>query len=136
LDAQSRLPVPGAFKDELSGSHFITQGFDRNLLILTAGAFQEVYRRVTSLNIADPLARLLLRMILGTAHEFEMDAGGRVVIPDDLRAFAGLDLNALLVGQGDYLEIWSPELWDAQAAQINDAEANGARFAMLTISTR
>ncbi len=52
---------------------YITQGFDRNLQVLTAGAFQEIYRKVISLNIADPLARLLLRLILGTATELGMD---------------------------------------------------------------
>ena len=130
------MSVPSAFRDQLAQGAYITQGFDRNLVILSADAFQEIYRRIKSLNLADPLARLLVRMILGTAHDLRIDGNGRILIPDELREFAALAEKALLIGQGDYLEIWSPELWTAQEAQLKDAEANAARFSMLTISTR
>ena len=65
FDTQSRLLLPSAVRGQLSGDLYITQGFDRNLLFLTTSAVEEIYERVKSLSIADPLARLLLRMILG-----------------------------------------------------------------------
>lgn len=114
----------------------MTQGFDRNLQVLTAGAFQEIYRRVTSLNIADPLARLLLRLILGTATELEMEKNNRIMIPEDLKNFANLQEDVVLVGQGDYFEIWAPDQWSLQEAQLRDAETNPARFSLLTVATR
>lgn len=114
----------------------MTQGFDRNLQVLTASAFQEVYRRAASLNIADPLARLLLRLILGTAVELSGERTSAISIPDYLKEFAGLHENVILVGQGDYFEIWAPELWGKQEAQIGDADANSSRFAALSVSTR
>ena len=135
FDAHSRLLLPAAFKDQLSGDLYITQGFDRNLLFLTARAFQEIYEGVKSLSIADPLSRLLLRMILGTTIEAGADGQGQVAIPDGLRDFAELGKDALLIGQGDYFEIWSPDLWKIQEIQLSDAEANASRFAMLTVST-
>lgn len=136
VNKESRFSVPPQFREELAGGAYITQGFDRNLQVLSAGAFQEIYQRVTSLNIADPLARLLLRMILGTAHELESDDQNQVTIPDALRDFAGLRRNVLLVGQGDYFEIWAPEQWAVQEAELKDAEANSHRFAALTVATR
>jgi MraZ protein len=136
LDGEGRLTVPAAFSEQMANGAYLTQGFDRNLLVLTAGAFQELYRRITGLNMADPLARALIRMLLGSAHAIPAEAAGAPTIPGELRAFAGLSGNALLVGQGDYLEVWSPESWNAQAAQLQDAEANAARFSMLDISTR
>ncbi len=136
LDTKGRFSVPSAFGQYLSSGVYITQGFDRNLQVLTTRAFQKVYQRVMSLNIADPLARLLLRMILGTASELELDKNDHVAIPDNLRAFANLHKDILLIGQGDYFEIWAPDLWTQQEAQLRDAQTNSVRFSALTVTTR
>ena len=136
IDPKNRFSVPAAFRMQLAGGAFMTQGFDRNLQILTASAFQEIYRRVTSLNIADPLARLLLRLILGTATEMGVDKSNQLIIPENLKEYANLQGNILLVGQGDYFEIWAPDLWARQETQLRDAETNSARFSLLTVATR
>jgi MraZ protein len=136
LDKYNRLSTPSQFREELSNRSYITQGFDRNLLVLTRDAFQEIYRRVVSLNIADPLARVLLRLILGTAHEVHLDKNGHLLIPDELREFANLHEDVLVVGQGDYFEIWSADLWNNQETQLKDADTNSSRFSKLTVATR
>lgn len=136
VNKQNRFTLPPQFRAELAGGAYITQGFDRNLQVLSASAFKEIYQRVMSLNIADPLARLLLRLILGTAHELESHDPESVQIPDELREFARLQQNILLVGQGDYFEIWSPEFWANQEAELRDAETNARRFSALTVATR
>jgi MraZ protein len=135
LDPKNRFSVPTAFRAQLSSRMYITQGFDRNLQVLTADAFQEIYRRVASLNLADPLARLLLRLILGTAIELGVE-NNNLMIPDNLKEFANLNDDILLIGQGDYFEIWAPDLWNKQEAQLRDAETNSARFSVLTVATR
>jgi MraZ protein len=135
LGPKNRFSVPAAFRAQLSSRMYITQGFDRNLQVLTENAFQEIYRKVISLNIADPLARLLLRLILGTAAELGVDDND-LMIPDNLKEFAKLDDEISLIGQGDYFEIWAPDLWNVQEAQLRDAETNSARFSMLTVATR
>jgi MraZ protein len=135
LEPKNLFSVPTAFRAQLSNRMYITQGFDRNLQVLTEDAFQEIYRRVVSLNIADPLARLLLRLVLGTAAELGMD-NNNLIIPENLKEFANLQDEILLIGQGDYFEIWAPELWNKQETQLRDAEANSARFSALTVSIR
>ena len=136
VDLKNRFSVPTAFRAQLSGGSYMTQGFDRNLQVLTANAFQEIYRRVTSFNIADPLARLLLRLILGTATELGVDKNNHLMIPDNLKEFANLHEDIFLIGQGDYFEIWAPDLWSKQESQLRDAETNSARFSLLTVATR
>lgn len=136
VDGENRITVPSALGKQLAQTAYLTQGFDRNLIILPAEAFREIHQKIRSLNMADPLARLLGRLILGTALELQVDANGRFTLPAEMKEFAALSENALLVGQGDYLEIWSPELWNVQAAELQDAETNAARFSMLSISTR
>ena len=134
LDTQGHFSVPSDFRGPLAGGAYVTQGFDRNLQVLTNEAFQAIYRTVVSLNIANPLARLLLRLILGTAHELGVDANGQFTIPEELKQFANLQNDILLIGQGEYFEIWSPEAWGKQEAQIRDAESNADRFSALTIT--
>lgn len=136
LDAKNRLSVPSPFREQILDGVFMTQGFDRNLLVLTTGAFEEIYRRVKSLNIADPLARLLLRMILSTADRSGADNDGYITIPAELIEFANLNKEVLFIGQGDYFEIWSVDLWHKQEVQLQDADSNATRFSTLTVATR
>ena len=136
LDTTGRFSVPPAFRGPLSGGAYLTQGFDRNLQVLTNDAFQEIYHTVVSLNIANPLARLLLRLILGTAQELGMDADGQLTIPEELKGIANLQRDIFLIGQGKYFEIWAPDLWSRQEAQLQDAESNADRFSALTVSAR
>ena len=113
----------------------MTQGFDRNVQVLTMDAFGRLYRQAATLNFADPLARLMLRLLLGSA--VEMPAGkSTMAVPDSLRGYAGLDGNVLLIGQGEYFEIWSPGHWREQETQLQDAAANSNRFAALELGTR
>ncbi len=134
LDSRSRFSVPPAFRGSLAGGAYVTQGFDRNLQVLTAEAFREIYRTAISLNVANPLARLLLRLILGTAQESGVDAEGQLVIPEELKQFANLQNDILLIGQGEYFEVWAPDLWNQQEAQLRDAETNANRFSALTLT--
>jgi MraZ protein len=136
LKKDNRLSLPIGFCEFLKDGAYLIQGFDRNLLILTTDAFNEVYRRVTSVSITDPLARLLLRLIIGTTSKLEVDNDRSIQLPHGLMHYANLDLDAVVVGQGDYFEIWSPELWAKQEFFLNDTEANAERFSTLTIATR
>jgi MraZ protein len=136
INTKNRFSAPSAFREELGDRAYLTQGFDRNLQVLTEGAFQEISRQIMSLNIADPMARMLLRIILGTAHELQKDGQSNLAIPEELKAFAGLHKDVILVGQGDYFEIWSPDLWAKQEAELSNAEVNAGRFSALTIATR
>jgi MraZ protein len=136
LEQEYRLLLPSAFRGQLSGGIYVTQGFDRNLLVLPTAAFLEIYNRVRALNIADPLARLLQRMILGTAYELGTDQEGRIILPKDLIDFANLGEAVLAIGQGDYFEFWSTDLWNQQETQLADAEKNASRFSILHVATR
>ena len=136
LKKDNRLPLPIAFSESLKDGAYLIQGFDRNLLILTMSAFNEIYRHVTSISITDPLARLLLRLVIGTSSKLEVDDDRSIQLPAGLLGYANLNKDAVLVGQGDYFEIWSPELWSKQESFLNDTEANAQRFSTLMIATR
>lgn len=134
LKHNNQLMLPANWRKMISGGVYLTQGFDQNLLVLTEGTFKGLYQQITSLNIADPLARLFSRMFLGKAVFLDLDKNGVFVIPSSLMDYANLNGELVLVGQGEYLEVWSPEQWDQQQGQINDAQANSQRFSTFTIS--
>jgi division/cell wall cluster transcriptional repressor MraZ len=94
-----------------------------------------MYEKISALNITDPLARLLMRMFLGTASFIELKEGESIPVPPNLMEYANLRSKAVLVGQGEYLEVWSPSHWAEQEAQIQDAQSNSARFSAFTIAT-
>lgn len=126
--------IPPRFREMLADGAFVTQGFDRNLVILTPRAFQEICQTIMALNVADPMARFLLRMILGNAVELQLDEDGRIVLPHSLREFAQLVEEAVLVGLGDYFEVWAPTQWSQQEVHLQDAETNSVRFAALDLA--
>ena len=65
----------------------------------------------------------------------EPDSNGRILIPQFLRERNHLDGEAVLVGVGDYFEIWTPEHWDTRLDVLMDTEANAQRFIGLDLST-
>ncbi len=136
LDEKGRLMIPARFRELLDGGAYITQGFDRCLMVMSGTYFKQVYDSLNAMNLADPNARLLRRLIFSNAYPLEVDKVGRVLVPQGLREFAGLNSEAVVAGQGEYFEIWAPSAWSEQMQQIRDTEANHQRFAALNLSSR
>jgi MraZ protein len=134
IDEKGRLMIPARFRELLVGGAYVMQGLDRCLMVMTSAYFEEVYRRISSMNIADPTARLLRRLILASAYPAEVDKVGRVLLPAVLRQSAQLEGEAIVAGTGEYFEVWSPAGWVEQMNQLQDTEANNQRFAALDLS--
>lgn len=130
-----KLSLPPAWKDSMRGGGFITRGFERNLFMFTSGSFEELYKHITSLNIADPKARLLIRLILGSTHPVGFEKNNMILLPHQLFEIAGLKARAVIIGQGDYCEIWSPENWSKQQITLNSITENSRRFSSLSLFT-
>lgn len=135
LDHKGRMMIPSRFREELPEGAYLVQGFDGNLLVLPPPVFQGLYARLQRLSLTDPTARLLRRLILSAAVDVQLDRAGRILIPPYLREAAGLQPGgeAVLVGVGEFFEIWSPEAWERQLAELHNAEANAQRFAALEL---
>ena len=135
LDDKGRLMIPARYRDLLAAGAFITQGFDKCLMVMTDAYFKEVYERINNMNMADASARMLRRLILSNAYSVEVDKVGRILVPQNLRAFLGIESGELTVaGQGDYFEVWTPAEWKMQMDKLQDVEANEQRFSTLDLS--
>jgi MraZ protein len=134
IDNKGRLTIPSRFRELLlAEGAFISQGFERNLMVRTVPAFEELSRKVEALSQTAPTSRLLKRLIFSTAEKVDIDKAGRILIPEFLRQSAGLQGETIIVGAGDYFEIWAPENWAAQDAELQDSEANAQRFELLDL---
>ena len=135
IDSKGRLTIPARFRELLvAEGAYVTQGFDKNLMVLTVPSFNQIYQRVNRMSMTDPMARLLKRLIFSGADRVDVDKVGRILIQQFLREAASLDTEAVIVGVGDFFEIWSPTIWEEQLTQLKDVEANAQRFMTLELS--
>jgi len=134
LDARGRLTIPARFRDSLGDGAYLIQGFDRNLRLLNETDFEALREKIYKMNMADPAIRQLRRLLFAKASHVEFDRIGRVLVPQFLRDVAGIGDEAVIVGVGNDIEIWSPEAWAQEESILNDSDANVQRFAALDLS--
>ena len=65
-------------------------------------------------------------MLIGHANDLELDSNSRVLLPQELRLYAGLEKHVCLIGQGKKLEIWNQETWASQREKwLNESVIDG-----------
>jgi MraZ protein len=133
VDEKGRLAVPARFRAQLEGECVVARWLDTCLAIFPMPAWEELAAKVGSLPMTDPNARLLQRQLFAGAHETELDKQGRVLVPQGLRTFAGLEGEALVLGSRDHAEIWAPQRWDEYSQALEDPSAFAAAIAGLGI---
>ena len=119
LDAKGRFAMPTRYRDgiaeDASGHLVVTiNHVERCLVIYTQPEWENIERKLAKLSGADARARSLQRLIVGHASDVELDAQGRVLVPPNLREYAGLSRDVVLSGQGIRFELWDETLWIEQ----------------------
>jgi len=101
----------------------VTRGLDKCLLLFPRQGWQELAHKVNGLPLTLPQARWLRRLLFAGALDCLADDEGRITLPEELRAYARIEEELVLVGLGGYLEIWSPACWGEALARL-EAEAS------------
>jgi MraZ protein len=110
-DAKGRLIIPAKFRDELGECFIVTKGLDKCLFVFPMSEWTLFENKVKDLPISDPSVRKFVRFFFGGAFEAETDNQGRVVLPLNLREYAGIQKDVVTVGVAGKIEIWSKENW-------------------------
>jgi MraZ protein len=132
LDAKGRLAIPARFRDELAGGVVLTRGIDRCLSLYPLAEWEPLAAKVNALPLSDPDARAFRRLVFSEAVDLALDGQGRILLPPELRGYAGIEREVVVIGVNAYLEIWSPEQWDAVSNVIdNDGAEIAQRLASL-----
>jgi MraZ protein len=132
LDAKGRLAIPARYREDLAEGVVLTRGIDRCLALYPLAAWRPLAEKVAALPLTDADARNFRRLVFAEASDLSLDAQGRILIPPDLRRYAELEREALVVGVDTSIEIWSPQRWAAVEASLDtDGAAIAQRLATL-----
>lgn len=121
LDVKGRLAIPARFRDELASGLVVTRGVDQCLAIYPMSQWNELSAKINALPVSDADARTFRRMVFAEAMDLVPDGQGRILVSPELRSFAGIDREAIVIGVHSFVEVWSPERWNA-ARETFDAD--------------
>ena len=111
IDLKKRLAVPSKFRSELKNKFVITRGLDKCLFVYTLKVWQELAEKLGMLPVGEASTRSFIRLMLAGAVDVDLDKQGRILIPDYLKEYAGLDRNVVIAGIYNRLEIWDEAKW-------------------------
>jgi MraZ protein len=128
LDSKGRLAIPARHRERIltRGDGHLVATVDRDycLLIYPLPDWEEIERKLIRLPALNKQARRLQRLMLGHATELELDGHGRILLSRELRDFAGLERQAMLIGQGNKLELWDEQRWNECRAEWLAGDGN------------
>ena len=117
VDPKGRLIVPAKFRDALGEKFVATKGLDNCLFVYPMGEWQALEQKLKSLPFTKADARAFVRFFFSGATECEVDKQGRILLPANLRDYAKLDKDVVVIGAGTRVEIWSRDNWDNYSSQ-------------------
>ncbi|MBE5785479.1 MAG: division/cell wall cluster transcriptional repressor MraZ [Clostridiales bacterium] len=128
VDAKGRLFIPAKWREDLGNTVIVTRGMlgkdeGRCLFGMSLDVWNGLLERYNKIAMTDVKAQNALRMIFANACDCELDKQGRILIGNTLRKYAGIDKDAVLVGMGNRIEIWSQEAWENKLEQ-NETETD------------
>jgi len=127
LDAKGRLIIPAKLREGLGERFFATKGLENCLFLFPPAEWEAFGERLRSLPLASGAARAFTRLFFSGATECEVDPQGRILLPANLRQYAGIEKEVVIVGVSTRVEIWSKTGWEeycrkAEAAYAETAE--------------
>lgn len=118
VDEKGRLAVPAKFRGRFKEGAVVTRWIGECLAIFPADEWESINAEIRKRPRTDPLRQHFVHFLVSGAHEAELDAQGRLVVPAHLREYAGLSGDAVVVGASSNLEVWEPGRWRARLAQV------------------
>ena len=125
IDAKGRLFIPAALRRELGQTFHVTVGQDHCLSVFSDESWAAFMDKLKELSYNEVKK---LRALFAYAADCEPDPQGRILLPAELRAYAGLEKDVTIIGNRNHAEIWATEVWNARRAAVtNDQRAERLR---------
>ena len=119
IDPKGRLSIPSKYREILGDEFVVSKGMDGCLFVYADEDWKAFEAKLASLPLVNEDARQFARFFLSGAQYVTVDKQGRILVPQDLREFAGLEKDVVLAGTGGRIEIWSLEQWNAINSQVD-----------------
>ena len=124
LDDKGRLILPAKFREELAEGLVITRAQDRCLAVYPMATFVEMTTSISAAPTSVKQVRDFQRMLAAGASDETPDKQGRITIPQQLRSYAGLQTNVVVVGAINRVEVWDVGAWEDYSSQQEPAFAD------------
>lgn len=112
VDVKGRVSVPSKFRGDLGQTFVITKGLDNCLFMYSKQEWETFELKLKELPLTNQDARSFVRFFFAGAAECEVDKQGRINIPQNLREYANIQKDVVIVGVATRAEIWNSENWD------------------------
>lgn len=126
IDPKKRLSIPAKFRKEIGDKAVLTRGLDYCLFLFPMKEWEQLAEKLGKLPIGQQDTRDFNRLMLAGASEVEIDQLGRILVPDFLKQYAGLEKSVIVAGLYNRLEIWDDKKWNSYKENL---EKNSDRIA-------
>ena len=113
LDSKGRVIIPSRFREDLGDGFVMTKGLDNCLFLYPKDEWSILEEKLKTLPLTNRDARAFIRFFFSGATECIIDKQGRVLIPSNLREYAKLEKDLVVIGVSTRMEIWSKEEWES-----------------------
>ena len=118
IDSKGRLFVPAKLREELGESFYVTIGLKRSLMILPEDGWNAIEGKKRLMPMAQAQN---LRFFFANAARCEPDKQGRILLPQHLREYAGLEKDVAFIGTSNRAELWDAQRWASFNAELDDS---------------
>ncbi|MFA5987502.1 MAG: division/cell wall cluster transcriptional repressor MraZ [Candidatus Paceibacterota bacterium] len=118
IDPKKRLSLPARFRKEVGKQVVITHGLDNCLFVYPMKEWSKIAEKLSTLSMGQSDTRGFNRFMLAGAMVVDIDALGRILVPDYLKDFAALKEKVAVVGVHTHIEIWDEDRWNTYKKQI------------------
>ncbi len=120
LDGKGRVIIPSKLRDGLGDRFVITRGLDQCLFVYPNSEWVRLEQKLKQLPFTKSDSRAFTRLFFSGAMELEADKQGRVLIPNNLREYAGIEKEVMFIGVSNRVEVWSEDAWKGYFDQANE----------------
>jgi MraZ protein len=123
LDAKFRVFLPKRFQESLDRdaegnlTAILTRGFEQSLFLFSERGFAGVLSRLQTQPFGGEELRKMQRLFFSNTHTCELDASGRLLLPEKLRRFAKIEREVVMIGVAERVEIWDRKQWEKFEAE-------------------
>lgn len=129
VDDKNRVTLPAKYRDAFGHEVVLAKGIDRNVDVYPRATWEASMSRIAELDPLTREAREMKRYFFAAASAAELDKQGRVVIPADLAAYAGLGREVVVAGVHDHMEVWDRSTWTDHVSTIEGSVGDVAERA-------
>ena len=119
VDVKGRIIMPSKLRENIGEKFIITKGLDKCLFAYSKSEWTNFEEKLKTLPLTNKNARDFVRFFLSGAVECEIDKQGRFLVPANLRTYANIDKEIVIIGVGTRLEIWDKSSWTNYSSEEN-----------------